>query len=792
MNDMGWLGGYYCCIVPTKAIIAASHSKIETMVDIRIRPSSPSIRRRRHRHMHSTRQTNLVALIVVVVLTVTAVVVFHNPFMAGHGKRQATSRRDIDSSQDKYDSIATLASSSLQRYHLRTSSNHLEKTTAAHHYFDAIVVGSGLAGLTTVLELLDRGGRVALVEKEAMLGGNSMKASSGMNACCDESSATADSVEAFEHDTTQSAGILANLRLIQEMVSSSASALDWLRRRVGVDLSQVAQLGGHAFARTYRPAIGMVGAELIVHLEQAIRTYESSDYNQITILTQHSVTQLLTTNHGMTGVHVVKENDNTTITLYAPQVVLATGGFASDRRNNSLLHRVRPDLVNFGTTGGSFSTGDGIALGTSVGGKSIDMDQIQLHPTGFVDSLRPDAPTKVLAAELLRGVGGILLHQGQRFCNELGTRDYVTQQMLARKSSNDEIPTFALVLTEEAAQHADKHVSLYYSKGLLTKANGLEELAKMMNLPSETLQRTFLQYQNSTVTGRDSFGKTVFKGLPLDWNHATFYVGLVTPVLHYCMGGLFINTQGQVLDEQGMPVPGLYAAGEVTGGVHGQNRLGGNSLLECTVFGRKIGQSLAIANEHHANTIIAPWHRPHSEQQRSKIHEESLPIISRNELRIHNKSREELWMAVHGLVYNLTGFAVNHPGGKEILESLAGTDATKAFDTVHSPQLLPVSLVVARLDPQKGEAVGRSDSASRVISKSELKQHSTTEDCWVAFHGAVYDMTEFSKTHRGGSYLIQKFAGKDATDTYKVFHKKDKLALVAQYLVGTLAVEIPI
>jgi flavocytochrome c len=527
-----------------------------------------------------------------------------------------------------------------------------------------------------------------------------------------------------------------------------------------------------------------VGAELIVHLEQAIRTYEQD--KQVTILTQHSVTKLLKMDHGMVGVKALQFHDNATITLYAPQVVLATGGFASDRRNNSLLQRVRPDLVNFGTTGGSFSTGDGIALGTSMGGKTIDMDQIQLHPTGFVDPRQPAAPTKVLAAELLRGVGGILLHQAHRFCNELGTRDYITQQMLARRSSNDEIPTFALVLTEEAARHADKHVALYYRKGLLTKVIGLEGLALWMNLPSETLQQTFRQYQNSMVAGKDSFGKTVFQGLPTNWNHGAFYVGLVTPVLHYCMGGLSIDTQGQVLDERGTPVPGLYAVGEVAGGVHGQNRLGGNSLLECAVFGRKIGQSLAIVNEHDANAIIAPRPRPHSDQ-RMKIQEELLPVISRKELLTHkSREREELWMAVHGLVYNLTGFAAQHPGGAAILESLAGTDATEAFDTVHSPQLLPSSMVVARLE---GGALARSDSDSRVISKAELQRHSTSDDCWVAFHGEVYDMTEFSKTHKGGPYLIQKHAGKDATDTYKVFHKKDRLALVAQYHLGALAGE---
>jgi len=672
-----------------------------------------------------------------------------------------------------------------------------------------------------------------------------------MNACCSSSTTDADnnhkhkyqdhdSIMAFEMDTTTSAGELANPPLIEELVTSSQDALNWLEQRVGVDLSQVAQLGGHSFPRTHRPTVGMVGAELIAHLEALIRTYSGTEENDtineghVTIWTHHAVTQLRqihneNNHYRMSSVQVTptQSSSNTTTTsrnppqfLYAPQIVLATGGFASDRRDASLLQKVRPDLVAYGTTGGTFSTGDGIALATKLGAATRDLEEIQLHPTGFVDPLRPNDATKPLAAELLRGVGGLLLHRssGARFCNELGTRDYVTKQMLAQypnQNDKDASPTFALVLTAAAAQKADHHVELYHRKGLLTKVKGLEALARQIHtgggiaLPppddnhapvtAEKLWQSFQSYQSAMTRGMDDFGKTAFSGFPTkpmttvqDWKDVEFYVGIVTPVLHYCMGGIAIDVDGHVLDEGGQIMEGLFAAGEVAGGVHGKNRLGGNSLLECTVFGRKIGQRLVLKHGHSISPVledIPAKHRPHPTQQHGKSNiDDILPIISQEELQRHATS-SDLWMAIHGLVYNLTDFAKVHPGGSEIISSLAGSDATRAFSTVHSEQVLqsfqepgPSMMVIGRYDAPASS--NNDDKKVRSISPSQLQQHSTPEDCWVVFHGMVYDMTEFSKGHKGGAYLIQKFAGKDATDTFKAFHKQDKLELVAHYQVG--------
>jgi hypothetical protein len=322
---------------------------------------------------------------------------------------------------------------------------------------DVIVVGSGLAGLAVALNVLDRGGRVVVIEKEHLLGGNSNKASSGINACCPNNETAGDTREAFWNDTLKAAGSSARPDLIEVLVNNSASAVTWLKERVGVDLSLIAQLGGHSSKRTHRPSNGMAGAEIIYGIQKAVKAYEKS--GRVTILLDTKVTGLSVDGNGrVTGVNVASTRaGGDERELAATNVVLATGGFAADRSAGSFLERYRPELLRMPTTAGDFSTGDGISLATSLGAAVVDMDKIQIHPTGWIDPTNPNATTKVLAAELMRGVGGVLLNeQGSRFCNELGTRSYVTKQMLAHNAKfaktgkwdlEAPIPSFFLVLS---------------------------------------------------------------------------------------------------------------------------------------------------------------------------------------------------------------------------------------------------------------------------------------------------------------------------------------------------------
>jgi len=392
-------------------------------------------------------------------------------------------------------------------------------------------------------------------------------------------------------------------------VENSASAVSWLRDRVGVDLSLMAKLGGHQHKRTHRPSNGMVGAEVIYGMQKAVKKFEKS--GKVEIMVDAEARKLIRDDVGrVIGIEVqdLSALDKAPIQLTSPNVVLATGGFAADRSENSYLAKYRPELLNMPATAGHFSTGDGIGLATAVGASLVDMDKIQIHPTGWVDPKDPANPNKVLAAELMRGVGGILINKsGQRFCNELGTRAYVTDKMLSHDlsyastskwSEGNEIPTFSLVLSSSAAEDGKKHVDHYVHKGLLTRLEGLSALADWMGLPVDIIRKTIVQYQDDSEGGLDQWGKSSFRGVAhTNLNTEIFYAGTVTPVLHYCMGGITIDTEGNVLDDNNTPIPGLHAAGEVSGGVHGNNRLGGNSLLECTVFGTIVGKKIPIRQQ---------------------------------------------------------------------------------------------------------------------------------------------------------------------------------------------------
>eukprot|EP00913_Durusdinium_trenchii_P026246 g24625.t1 len=499
------------------------------------------------------------------------------------------------------------------------SSEHLQLVTAPNaapveaygtltRPADAIILGGGLAGMSAAMALLDRRGAVVMVEKQPYLGGNSGKASSGINAALETS------VESLVADTTKSAGTLARPELIKRLAEDSAEAVAWLRDRTSVDLSLRSQLGGHSVKRTLRPSNAFVGAEITFAAGQVLtKIAEQSDRFRLLLKSKWTG---LTRPKDLWQVEI--EVNGSSKTLYGHHVVIATGGFGHDiKEMESLLLKYRPDLADFPTTLGSQTTGDGVKLARDLGARLVDMDRVQLHPTGilttcFVDMKKPTENTKTLCAELLRGVGGLLLDRhGNRFTNELGTRQAVVNAELKADEAGLSLPApsphraFALVLNSKAAKVADRHVTLYSKKGLLTKVEGIEGLAQHFGYEVDTLRRSLQNYNEAAKNGSDVFGRTVFPEYVIEETE-DFYVGEVVPVIHYTMGGIAINIEGQVLDDQEKVISGLYSVGEASGGVHGDNRLAGNSLLECTVFGRHVGMSLPIRWE---LNIVGLWVR---------------------------------------------------------------------------------------------------------------------------------------------------------------------------------------
>merc|ERR1712227_1178023 len=230
---------------------------------------------------------------------------------------------------------------------------------------------------------------------------------------------------------------------------------------------------------------------------------------------------------------------------------------------------------------------------------------------GLVHPEEPDAKVKFLAAEALRGVGGILLDMdGNRFCNELGRRDYVTGMMWKNKGLTLGSTTgFFLCLNGKSSKEIEWHCKHYKGRGLMKSYNNMSEFAKEYNIPLANIEKTFKSYNEIADKQAkdpdhgpyeaygggqswDTWGKKFFHNLPLDPNDS-FHVAIVTPVIHYCMGGMKINKDAQAMGAGDKVLEGLYATGEAAGGIHGNNRLGGNSLLDCVVYGRVSGRSAA-------------------------------------------------------------------------------------------------------------------------------------------------------------------------------------------------------
>src|SRR3569833_2519298 len=321
-------------------------------------------------------------------------------------------------------------------------------------------------------------------------------------------------------------------------------------------------------------------------LMQRLEELAETEPGRVEIIKKARVTGLNKDGNRVTG--VTYEHSGETCSLDGP-VVLATGGHAADFSDTSLLKKHRPDTFGLAPNNGSHTTGDGQKMVIAIGGNGIDMDKVQVHPTGLVDTKDPGSKRKILAAEARRGEGGILLNaDGDRFCDELGHRDYVSGMMWKEKDKG-KFP-IRLVLNSKASNTLDFHTRHYSGRGLMKKMRG-RELARELGCTPDHLQSSFRTY-NAIAEGtqNDPWGKKFFHNMPLDISD-TFHVALMEPVLHFTMGGIEINDRAQVLNAQQKPFDGLFACGELAGGVHGANRLGGSSLLGCVVYGRVAGDS---------------------------------------------------------------------------------------------------------------------------------------------------------------------------------------------------------
>ncbi|KAH9062410.1 Flavocytochrome c [Lactarius vividus] len=579
-----------------------------------------------------------------------------------------------------------------------------------------IVVGGGLAGLSAAHTLLERGANVLLIDKQGFMGGNSTKATSGINGAGTQTQhdhGITDSAKIFFDDTKRSARDLARDDLIRVLTGRSGDAVNWLQDKFALDLSKVSRLGGHSQPRTHRGDAQFPGMVITYAQLERLEDLAVSIPDRVKILKKTRVTKLIKDQSGtVTGVEYIQNGK--TATALGP-VILATGGYAADFTSDSLLRKYRPELWDLPTTNGEHSTGDGHKIAISAGASAVDMEKVQVHPTGLVDPKEPDAKVKFLAAEALRGVGGLLLdNEGQRFVDELQHRDFVTGKIW----ENGKYP-IRLILNGKSSKEIEWHCKHYVGRGLMKKFDSGDALAKEFGLPPAVLKKTFDDYNLAAKTKKDKFAKKVrllIFSLTRQANYVakffsddnwtlndTFHVAVMTPVLHYTMGGLEIDPEGRVLAAGGAPLPGLFAAGEVAGGVHGANRLGGSSLLGCVVFGRVAGdtaaayllQNIGDVSSRAAGRVAGVAAQLGAEPETAKAGSGAAASppsaggsYTIDEVAKHNK-KDDIWVVVDGQVLDVTKFLPDHPGGEKAILLYAGRDATEEFNMLHDPKVIP-------------------------------------------------------------------------------------------------------
>ena len=485
---------------------------------------------------------------------------------------------------------------------------------------DVAVIGGGGAGMVAAITAADSGKKVILVEKQAMLGGNSVRATGGMNAghtsLQDSNKFTEeagvektlkaaenfkdnkiisdlaktvkaqweaykakpegyfDSVELMQLDTLIGGHGINDPELVRTLTSRTADAIDWLKT-INIDLTSVGAFGGASVKRIHRPLnenkqVVSVGAYMIPRLEAACKARSN-----ITIMTQTTATSLLDDKGTVTGLQAVSSNGDK-ITIHAKAVIIASGGFGA---NLKMVARLNPALDGFMTTNAPGIVGEGIVIAQELGAAVVDMKQIQIHPT-------VEANTAALITEGLRGDGAILVNsKGMRFYDETSTRDAVSAAEIAQPGS------FSWLIVDQKMADASNVIKGYISRGYTKQGDTYEALAKEINVPADVFAKTMETWNGYVKERKDpDFNRTSFAN-PLD--KAPYYAIKVTAGIHHTMGGLRIDTKAHVLKGNGKIIPGLFAAGEVTGGVHGGNRLGGNAVADFVIFGRIAGDSAA-------------------------------------------------------------------------------------------------------------------------------------------------------------------------------------------------------
>ena len=518
---------------------------------------------------------------------------------------------------------AALKQAGLEPSDLVSKNTSTTKAKDIEETVDVVVVGAGGAGMTAAITATDAGKKVIVVESQPIAGGNSVRSTGGMNAAktpyqdknefkeaagvektlataaekfADNETITAlaatvksqwdayqanpqgyfDSVELMELDTMIGGKGKNNPELVKALAENSADAIEWLAS-IGAEVKNVGAFGGASVKRIHRPVnadgkVTAVGAYIVPILEKNLQ-----DRN-VQFLFDTTANEIIMKDGKAVGIKGTGK-DGHKVTINAKSVVIATGGFGA---NAEMVEKYKPELKGFATTNAEGAQGQGIDMATAAGAATVDMDQIQIHPTVHIE----EDGNAHLITEGLRGDGAILVNaEGKRFYDEVSTRDKVSAAIIEQTDKS------AWLIVDQTMVDKSAVIAGYIKSGYTVTGATYEELAKAMGVDEATFTSTMNTWNQAVEAKSDAeFGRTSFAN-PL--TTAPYYAIKITPAVHHTMGGIVINPKAEVLNEKGEAISGLYAAGEVTGGVHGANRLGGNAVADFVVFGRISGQSAA-------------------------------------------------------------------------------------------------------------------------------------------------------------------------------------------------------
>lgn len=442
---------------------------------------------------------------------------------------------------------------------------------------DVVVIGAGGAGLAAALAAAEEGAKVIVLEKMSIVGGNTLRSGGAYNAVDPELQKPAgieDSIDKHYEQTLQGGDNLAEPKLVRVLVEGSPKGLKWLKDHGMKFQDKISSVVGSLWPRTHQ-AVDPAGSGYINTLKNAC------EKKGVKIHLDTKATELIKDDDGKVAGVKAQDKDKNNLEFKARKgVVIASGGFSA---NVDMRSKYNPKLTKeFPTTNHPGATGDGITMGEKVNADLVGMKYIQLIPIA----------TK--SGTIQKGVTinidnvAFINKDGKRFINEDNRRDKLSDAILKQPEGMYFMVNDSKIV-KDVNEYGEKIEELIKGKSVF-KADTLKELAEQIDVPAETLEKTIDEFNKNVDAKKDEFGRKVWKN---KIDKAPFYATPRCPAVHHTMGGLKINEKAQVINKDDKVIPGLYAAGEVTGGIHGSNRLGGNALPDIIVFGRIAGENIA-------------------------------------------------------------------------------------------------------------------------------------------------------------------------------------------------------